>query len=147
MDLELKVVGDECLREVSKPIDNITSGTIDLSIAMKEKMIEWKGVGLSAPQVGHNIRLIVVQLSTGQIQAMVNPRISWTSDTRVKMEEGCLSIPDEFEWIERPEKIRVKFQDITGQHKYWKLSKMDARVVLHEYDHLEGRLMTDYLTE
>lgn len=147
MDLELKILGDECLREVSKPIENITLDTIDLSIAMKEKMIEWKGVGLSAPQVGHNIRLIVVQLSTGHIQTMVNPRISWTSDTRVKMEEGCLSIPDEFEWIERPEKIRVKFQDIIGQHKYWKLSKMDARVVLHEYDHLEGRLMTDYLTE
>ena len=62
---------------------------------------------------------------------------------RVKMEEGCLSIPGKFTWIERPSKVRVKFQTVEGEYKYWCLHKMDARVFLHEYDHLEGILMTD----
>ena len=145
MDLALKIVGDGCLVKKSETIDSITEDIITLSDKMKENMIQWNGIGLAAPQVGHNIRLIVIRLSTGKIQEMINPRISWTSDTRVKMEEGCLSIPDKNLWIDRPSKVRVKFQTTEGKFKYWCLHKMDARVFLHEYDHLEGILMTDRL--
>ena len=57
-------------------------------------MVEWNGIGLAAPQVGHNIRVILIKVtSSGSIQEMINPRISWTSEERVKMEEGCSSIP------------------------------------------------------
>ena len=143
MDLALKIVGDECLTRESTRITEITETTRSLISSMKEKMIEWNGIGLAAPQVGHNIRLIVIRLSTGKIQEMINPRISWTSDERVKIEEGCLSIPDKSIWIDRPSKVRVKFQTQEGEFKYWCLHKMDARVFLHEYDHLEGILMTD----
>jgi peptide deformylase len=143
MGLALRIVGEACLTKKSETIETITEDIIGLSERMKEKMVQWNGIGLAAPQVGHNIRLIVIRLSTGKIQEMINPRISWTSDERVKIEEGCLSIPDKNIWIDRPSKVRVKFQTQEGEFKYWCLHKMDARVFLHEYDHLEGILMTD----
>ena len=143
MDLVLKIAGENCLAIPSVSIDEITEDIIQLSERMKEKMVQWSGIGLAAPQVGHNIRLIIIRLSNGKIQEMINPRISWTSDSRVKIEEGCLSIPDKNIWIDRPSKVRVKFQTQEGEFKYWCLSKMDARVFLHEYDHLEGILMTE----
>ena len=143
MGLALRIVGEACLTKKSETIETITEDIIGLSERMKEKMVQWNGIGLAAPQVGHNIRLIVIRLSTGKIQEMINPRISWTSDERVKIEEGCLSIPDKNIWIDRPSKVRVKFQTQEGEFKYWCLHKMDARVFLHEYDHLEGILMTE----
>ena len=144
MDLDLKTVGADCLRFPSLTIREITSSIVELAEEMKVKMVEWGGIGLAAPQVGHNVRLIVVKLSTGQIQEMINPRISWTSSERVTITEGCLSIPGQFEDIERPKKVRVKFQTSMGDYKYWCLHNMDARVLLHEVDHLEGVLMLDY---
>lgn len=145
MDLDLKYVGDECLTFPSATIRHIDQSIIDLAEAMKVKMVEWNGIGLAAPQVGKNIRLLVLRLNTGKIEAMINPRISWCSPERVKMQEGCLSIPGKSAWIERPAKVRVKFQTLEGEYKYWCLHKMDARVLLHEYDHLEGVLMTEKL--
>ena len=142
MDLDLRKIGDECLTQTSKRIGDIDDYIKELVSQMKVKMVEWKGVGLAAPQVGHNIRLIVVKLNTGVIQEMINPRISWTSLETEKMTEGCLSIPNELVTVERPKKIRVKFQCLNGEFKYWCLSNFDARVVLHEFDHLEGILMT-----
>jgi len=143
MDLGLKFVGDECLTVPSSNIDVIDSSIIELAESMTEKMIEWNGIGLAAPQVGRNVRLIVVRLSTGNTEVMINPHISWTSESRVNMSEGCLSIPDKLVWIDRPSKVRVKFQTLEGDYKYWCLHKMDARVFLHEYDHLEGILMNE----
>lgn len=143
MGLALKLIGENCLTTPSVSIDEITEDIIQLSEKMKEKMVQWSGIGLAAPQVGHNIRLIIIRLSNGKTQEMINPRISWTSDDRVKIEEGCLSIPDKKIWIDRPSKVRVKFQTQEGEFKYWCLNKMDARVFLHEYDHLEGILMNE----
>ena len=143
MGLDLKKVGDECLTTPSQTIGSIDESIVELAEAMKVKMVEWNGIGLAAPQVGKNIRMLVMRLSTGKTEVMINPRISWCSPERVKMEEGCLSIPGEYEWIERPSKVRVKFQTTEGEFKYWCLHKMDARVFLHEYDHLEGILMTE----
>ena len=143
MDLDLKTVGSKCLEKPSFAIPGITDTVRDLAETMKVKMVEWNGIGLAAPQVGHNLRLIVIRLSTGQIQEMINPRISWTSPEEISMPEGCLSIPGETCMVTRPAKVRVKFQTLDGEYKYWCLHKMDARVLLHEYDHLEGVLMTE----
>lgn len=145
MDLDLKFIGDDNLSHPSDTVDVIDSNLKELVSSMKTKMVEWRGIGLAAPQVGHNIRLMVMRLGTGQIVELINPRISWTSESRVKIEEGCLSIPGKLNWIDRPDKVRVKFQTCEGEYKYWSLSGMDARVFLHEYDHLEGVLMTDRL--
>ena len=144
MNLSLKLIGDECLTKPSSTVRDI-SEVVDLVAAMKTKMVEWNGIGLAAPQVGHNLKLMVIRLKNGRVVELINPRISWCSPERVKMEEGCLSIPGEFEWIERPSKVRVKFQTVEGEYKYWCLHGMDARVFLHEYDHLQGILMTDKL--
>jgi len=143
VDLVLKKEGSECLSKPSFAVPKITDNIRDLAESMKVKMVEWNGIGLAAPQVGHNVRLIVIQLSTGQIQEMINPRISWTSPETIPMAEGCLSIPGETCVVSRPAKVRVKFQTLEGDYKYWCLHKMDARVLLHEYDHLEGVLMTE----
>lgn len=145
MDLDLKKVGDQCLRLESETINVIDNNIKNLISDMKVKMVEWRGVGLAAPQVGYNLRIIVVKLGCGNIQEMINPRISWTSTERETMSEGCLSIPMTTAEVERPLKIRVKFQCVNGEFKYWCLHNFDARVVLHEMDHLEGVLMTDYL--
>ena len=143
MDLDLKIIGDECLTEVSKPVKEIDDFIHQLAESMRIKMRECNGIGLAAPQVGHNIRMILVQLKSGKVQEMINPRISWCSLERVKMEEGCLSIPGEYLVVERPSRVRVKFQTLDGEYNYWCLHNMDARVFLHEYDHLEGILMKD----
>lgn len=145
MDLDLKKVGEQCLRLESETIVNIDDNIKNLISDMKVKMVEWRGVGLAAPQVGYNLRIIVVKLGCGTIQEMINPRISWTSTERETMSEGCLSIPMTTVEVERPLKIRVKFQCVDEQFKYWSLHNFDARVVLHETDHLQGILMTDYL--
>ena len=100
------------------------------------------GVGLAAPQVGVNTRVILV--IDEEIVEMINPEITWTSSECVMMEEGCLSVPEHYIDIERPREIKVKFQTRDGKYKKWKLKGLQARIVLHEVDHLDGKLMTDY---
>jgi peptide deformylase len=112
--------------------------------AMIYKMVELKGVGLAAPQVGHNLRIIIVQMEDGEIQEMINPVITEFSDDLVTMEEGCLSIPDHYIDIARPSTIKVKFQDANGKYKRWVLDGIEARIVQHEVDHLDGKMMTRY---
>jgi len=143
VDLVLKTIGNECLTRPSFSVPDITESVIELVNEMKVKMVEWNGIGLAAPQVGHNLRILIVRMASGQVQEMINPRISWTSPETVPMPEGCLSIPGETCIVTRPAKVRVKFQTVDGEYKYWCLNKMDARVLLHEYDHLEGVLMTE----
>ncbi len=109
-----------------------------------------KGVGLAANQVGKNIRLILITLNVNtkkkpKIIAMINPEILEKSAQTVEMEEGCLSLPGKFAKITRPAKIKVKWQNTAGNWCERKFDKWDARIFLHEYDHLEGVLFTDYL--
>ena len=151
----LKVLqdNDKCLRVVSTPT-LITEGVRDLVRDMRETMLSMNGIGLAAPQVGVNLRVIVVQLMRGSgnsagklvgpVQEMINPVIQSTSDDLTEYEEGCLSIPGEYIKLERPRSIDVKFQDLKGKYKRWHLRGLEARVVLHEIDHLDGILMTDY---
>ena len=79
-----------------------------------------------------------------EIQELINPTIIWSSERRVSMEEGCLSIRGHYVDILRPYMIGVKFMDIHGKYRRWKLKGLESRVVQHEIDHLDGVLMTDY---
>ena len=135
--------GDEILKRLSCSVI-LDDGVREFIESMKETMIDAKGIGLAAPQVGRNIRVIVVKLQYGDIQEMINPTIKWYSDHVVKVEEGCLSIPGKYIELIRPSKISVSFQDLSGKYKRWKLKSLEARVVQHEIDHLDGILMTDY---
>ena len=139
------------LRIISTPT-LITEGVRDLVRDMKETMLSLNGIGLAAPQVGVNLRVIVI-IVTGQlsasvttsppVQEMINPVITSYSSEDVEIEEGCLSIPGEYLMIKRPHRIHVKFQDLSGKYKKWNLKGLEARVVQHEIDHLDGILMTE----
>ena len=143
MDLVLRYEGDPLLKKPSVHIDEITTDILQLTSSMKLHMKKWGGIGLAAPQVGYNIRLLVMRMDNHSIQEMINPRISWTSKARGKMVEGCLSVQTvEGIEVERPLKVRVKFQSGEGKFKYWLLDGLEARIFQHEYDHLEGILIT-----
>ena len=111
-------------------------------------MLSLNGVGLAAPQVGVNLRVIVMQTikvgkMVGPVQEMINPVITSYSSEEVEIEEGCLSIPGEYLMIKRPHKIHVKFQDLSGKYRKWRLQGLEARIVQHEIDHLDGILMSE----
>ena len=149
----LKVLTDneEPLRRLSTPT-LITEGIRDLVRDMKETMLSLNGIGLAAPQVGVNLRVIVIQTIvigklTAPVQEMINPVITSYSSEDVEIEEGCLSIPGEYLMIKRPHRIHVKFQDLSGKYKKWNLKGLEARVVQHELDHLDGILMSDVGSE
>tara|TARA_B100001094_G_C18117791_1_gene765025 strand:- start:286 stop:717 length:432 start_codon:yes stop_codon:yes gene_type:complete len=143
MILEILKDGDEILRKESCPVI-LTDEVRKLIEDMKETMIHADGMGLSAPQVGKNIRVIVVKLLDNKTQEMINPVIKWHSINTCNLQEGCLSIPGMYFDLTRPIKISVKFQDLSGKYKKWKLKSWESRVVQHEIDHLNGVLMTDY---
>lgn len=111
---------------------------------------EIKGVGIAANQVGILQRIIIVTLNYEttkkyKIITMVNPKILEISKNNVVIEEGCLSLPDKYAKISRPAKVKVRWQNVDGNWCEKKLDKWDARIFLHEFDHLEGVLFTDYL--
>ena len=148
MRLSILKDNEESLRIKSIPT-LITDEVRDLVKDMKETMLAENGIGLSAPQVGVNLRVIVVQLMSagklvGPVQEMINPVITNYSDDSMEYEEGCLSIPGEYIRINRPRSIHVKFQTLSGKYKKWYLKGLEARIVQHEIDHLDGVLMSDY---
>ena len=143
MKLEVLKDGSPSLRIKSIPT-LMNEEVVQLIRDMLETMICENGIGLAAPQVGINLRVIVIKVNDGQFQPMINPVITWYSEKRVSFEEGCLSIPGHYTEIFRPGKINVKFMDINGKYRKWKLNGLESRVVQHEIDHLNGVLMTDY---
>ncbi len=114
---------------------------------MKTTMKKAGGLGLAAPQVGVNMRLIMMILdykgSSERVVAMVNPQILEHSDETEVGEEGCLSLPGQYGKVERFVSVKVEFFDTDGVRQILELSGLDAREVQHEYDHLEGVLFTD----
>ena len=105
-------------------------------------MHDHKGIGLAAPQVGVNQRILVADVGQGPI-AIINPKIIKRTGTST-LEEGCLSIPGVLVKIKRPHKILVQFIDYDNQKREVVLEDLLARVVLHETDHLDGKLIIDY---
>lgn len=108
------------------------------------------GVGLAANQVGLNKRIMLITLGVGTKKAgkvlpIINPEILELSNDKVSMEEGCLSLPNVYGKVMRPSKVKVKWQNVAGNWCEKKFDGWDARIFLHEYDHLEGVMFTDYL--
>lgn len=111
---------------------------------MKTTMLQNNGVGLAAPQIGKNIRLFVADWGEG-FKTFINPAIEEFSTKQVSAEEGCLSVPKRFEYIERPASIKIKAKDLEGKEFEVDLSGLAARVAQHELDHLNGILFIDKL--
>ena len=135
-------LGSAVLREKALPVERVTDEIKALAAEMIETMHKEKGVGLAAPQVGKNIRMFVADSGSGA-QVFINPQITGTSLDLVEMEEGCLSIPGFYEKVVRPESIRLQAQDESGRRRVVNASGYLARIIQHEYDHLEGVLFID----
>jgi peptide deformylase len=116
----------------------------EMSRILKENMIHYEGVGLSANQIGIGERVFIMMLNmeTEETITCFNPRIIKRYEDDVWCEEGCLSFPDEIINIQRPDRIIVKYEDEDKKDHKIKLSGMAARVFLHEFDHLEGIVFT-----
>lgn len=139
---KIRLYGDPCLRKKSIPVKEVGPGERLLIQSMIETMHQAKGVGLAAPQAGINQRILVADIGQGPI-AVINPQIV-KKEGSVVMEEGCLSIPGVVVKIKRPQKIFLKFLDENNRAREERFEDLMARVLLHEIDHLNGRLIVDY---
>lgn len=142
--LQIRLYGDPCLREKSQPVKEITAEKRAIIQVMISLMHENKGIGLAAPQVGINERFFVADVGEGPF-VFINPAIVEKKDEGV-MEEGCLSIPGIQININRPLEIIVKYTDMNNQPIERLCTDLLARVVLHEIDHLDGKLIVDYVS-
>lgn len=140
--LNVRLYGDPVLRKKSEPIKEVGPVERMLIQSMLATMHEHKGIGLAAPQVGINQRILVADIGDGPI-VVINPEIIKRKGSS-KMEEGCLSIPGVMVNIKRPEKIVVKHLNEKNQVVERVYDDLLARVILHETDHLNGKLIIDY---
>jgi len=130
----------ERVKPCSKDLDRS-----EMSRILKENMMHYEGIGLSANQIGISERvfIMVLNMETEETITCFNPRIIKRYDENVWCEEGCLSFPDEIINVQRPDRIVVKYEDEDKKDHKIKLSGMAARVFLHEFDHLEGIVFTE----
>ena len=136
-------LGNDILRQKALPVEEITDEIRELSREMLVTMEEADGVGLAAPQIGKSIRMFVVKADDGVERTFINPQIIATSNELVGYEEGCLSIPKNYEDVIRPEKITIQARNEKGRRFTLEADGFLARVIQHEYDHLEGVLFID----
>lgn len=132
---------DELLRKRSKEVDAIDNKIRELVLDMLDTMYKNDGVGLAAPQVGILKRVIVYDIGDGP-KVMINPVITKSSGTQTG-EEGCLSSPNVFGMVDRPATLHVKAYDLEGQEVTVKAKELEAIVICHETDHLDGVLFLD----
>ena len=140
-------IGDPLLRKKSRPVTDFNERITTLIDDMKETLIDANGLGLAAPQVGVLRRVVIVVNNDGEYLELVNPEITARSQETVGAYEGCLSVPDERGYLERPRKVIVKAQDRTGKSFTISLEEMAARAACHEIDHLDGTLFVDLTKE
>ena len=142
---------NKILRQISKPLDRITKEDQNLMDDMLETMYAANGIGLAAIQVGIPKRIIVMDISKNKNNKepmyFVNPVIKEKNLNKSTYEEGCLSVPDQFAEIERPNTCEVEYLDYNGKKNLLKAEGLLATCIQHEMDHLEGILFIDYLSK
>jgi peptide deformylase len=152
---DIIILPDKQLRLVSKPIEKVTTEIRRLVDDMFETMYAAPGIGLAAIQVAEPLRLITMDLAkrdeNGETKPLprvfINPEILSASDDLAVYEEGCLSIPEYYEEVERPAKVRVRFTDLDGKVHEEDAEGLYATCIQHEIDHLNGVLFIDYLSK
>lgn len=136
--------GDPVLKSRATPVDRFDDALRTQVARMAGIMNDALGVGLAAPQLGVSQRVLVYRVgSEAPLIALVNPELEWTSDDAEAMEEGCLSIPGIQLDIERPVHVRVRARDENGDTRMIEASGLEARVIQHEMDHLDGVLILE----
>jgi len=139
---EIRVIGDPVLREHALEVTSFDRGLRKLAKRMIRIMHDAPGVGLAAPQVGTLQRLLVYDVEDDP-KVLVNPVLDEFSDENEESDEGCLSVPGVTMPVERPVEVRVRAFDATGEPLEFRAEGFEARVIQHEYDHLEGVLIVD----
>jgi peptide deformylase len=134
---------DQTLRQKAKWVKDINMDIKKTVRDMIDTMQAEKGVGLACPQIGLALRIFVTQAEGDGARAFINPTIIWTSQEQVKYEEGCLSLPGIYADVTRPAGVKVQAWNEEGRAFTLEASGMLARVIQHEYDHLEGVLFVD----
>jgi peptide deformylase len=148
LEFDVTIYPAPVLRKQAEPIESFDEDLKRTVEAMFERMRASEGVGLAAPQVGLRRRIAVV-CPTGEKEddlALVNPRILSSGGPRVAGEEGCLSFPGIYGEVIRPDRIAIRFQDLSGEEHEREFGGFFARVIQHELDHLEGVLLVDRMT-
>ena len=145
--MQIITLGNELLRQKAEKIKNIDDEILDISREMLKILERDKGIGLAGPQIGVMKRIFVVHIEGDDRRIFINPSILETSHKTVKFEEGCLSVPGVYANIIRSESIKVQAWNEKGRPFTLEASGLLARVIMHEYDHLEGILLLDYLPE
>lgn len=148
---DILTLPDKRLRLKSEPVKTITAETRTLVEDMFETMYAAPGIGLAAIQVGVPQRVVTMDLSKKEGEkeprVFINPEIVWSSDEPSVYEEGCLSIPEYYEEVERSAKVRVRFMDLDGKIHEEDAEGLYATCIQHEIDHLNGVLFIDYLSK
>ena len=142
---------DPFLRQKSKKVEKVDSSIRSLMDDMLETMYDAPGIGLAAIQIGVPKRVIVIDLTRDGNEKkpmyFVNPEIISNSNNEATYEEGCLSVPNQFAEINRPDKCQIKFLDYEGKEQVLNAKGLLATCIQHEMDHLEGILFIDYLSK
>lgn len=148
--LPILTLPDPRLRQISAPVEHFDAELRTLLDDMLETMYEAPGIGLAAIQVGVAKRIVVMDIAKKDEERaprfLVNPQIVWASEELSSYNEGCLSVPEYFEDVQRPARIRLRHQDRDGAWLEYEADGLLATVVQHELDHLEGGLFIDHLS-
>ena len=142
---------NKILRQISEPVEKVGDEERELMRDMLETMYSASGIGLAAIQIGIPKRIIVMDLSKEENKKLpmyfVNPVISEKNNEKKTYEEGCLSVPNQFAEIDRPNKCQVEYLDFDGNKQSLQAEGLLATCIQHEIDHLEGILFIDYLSK
>jgi peptide deformylase len=147
----LVILPDAQLRLVSEPVTEITNEIRTLAADMVETMYDAPGVGLAAVQIGVLKRVVTIDASKDETArnptVYLNPEIVWSSEEKRVYDEGCLSIPDYYGEVERPDRVRVRYMNLDGQIVEQEADGLLATCLQHEIDHLNGVLFIDHLSK
>lgn len=146
------IAPDSFLKQISKPVESVTKNIQALMDDMLDTMYDAPGIGLAAVQIGTPLRVIVMDISwrseegTREPMYFINPKIISKSEDMATYEEGCLSVPNQYAEIDRPENCKVEYLDYNGKKAKLNAKGLLATCIQHEIDHLEGVLFIDYLS-
>ena len=150
---EIRKEGDEILSKKCREVEEITDKILELGQDMLDTMYKYDGIGLAASQVGILKRVIVYDIKyfeedeKPEPHILINPVITSRSKTMIEVEEGCLSFPDVYEKVLRHEKVTVEYMDTKGKKKRINAKDIEAVVLQHEIDHLDGIVFLDRVEE
>ena len=147
----LVILPDPRLKQMSEPVSTVTPDIRALAADMLDTMYDAPGIGLAAIQIGVAKRVVTIDLAKQDEErspiVFLNPEITWESEEMALYEEGCLSIPEYYEEVERPAVVKVRYMDLDGKTQEVEVDGLMSTCIQHEIDHLDGVLFIDHLSK